>query len=185
MLKTKDATLLSSFKEYAGHTGENKDRVIRAFKRRIYLDDLNAYLRSKAAQVIDVGVGSLDAKIMIVLQEKDLKQIAFYRDWMLAKGIKISDVYVTYLVKGTEGHIEDYKEVLQKEASLFAKDSIIINHTTENLPGYVKSINNAEFEVILTLSAKEARTPEEDRILLELKKTYWMTVREMLNYKIF
>lgn len=156
-----------------------------AFRRRIYIDDLNTYLRSKTKQVIDVGIGSLDSKAAIVLENKDPGQIAFYRDWMLQKGVRISDIYVTFLRKGEGDFMSDYQTVLQREISLFKENCIIINHTKENFEGYVKNVDNEAFKTMLELNGRKDLTDAERETLLELKKAYWVNVREIMNYRVF
>ena len=182
-MKTKDTALMTSFQEYSEITGEQKETALLSFRKRIYVDDLNAYLRAHSQTPIDIGIGGLYSKTMIVLEEKDEEIIAFYRDWMLLKGIKISDCYVTFLRKSSDAPLDVQETVLRKEVELFSKNSIIINHTSLKLDGYVKNINPSDFRRMLEASDKEL-TEDEKSEIKRIKQEYWINVREILNYRI-
>ena len=182
-MKTKDTELISGFQEYAAGLPQGQEHAMLAFKRRIYVDDLNAYLRAKTNQVVDVGVGSLDGQIILVLPKRDPRHLAFYRDWMATKNLCLSDIYVTFLSRGSDEYLAEYQGVLAREVALFSSKGIVLNHTEESFPGNVRKISHPDFEEMLALSESKDRTPEQDERLLTLKRQYWRAVREILNYR--
>lgn len=186
-IKTKDLALINSFTDYVNNYAEDKDKAMTIFKRSIYLDDLNSYLRNKTQQIIDVGIGNVGSKIVIILEEKNKEHMDFYKLWLTSKGIPLYDVYLTFHIKGKKECYQDYDEVLIKEIIPF-KDCFIINHS-DIIPTYPhKHIDNNKFIYMMDLIKKQKDTtiiPEESAALGELKQEYWDTVKEALNYKTF
>lgn len=183
-MKTKDTGYIDSFKEYCSLLSEDKENIFLTFRRRLYIDDLNAFLRSKTKAFVHTGIGFLYTKIILVLPEKDFDIISFYRDWLLLKNIRLSDCYVTFLLKSEDVDLATQKEILKKELSVFGSNVIVLNHTEENSGLYEKRINHEDFLKMRSLSAKENLTEEEKETLVQLRKNYWLTVREVLNYKL-
>ena len=183
-MKTRDTNYIESFKEYSSKLSEGADKALLTFRRRIYIDDLNAYVRSISSETIDTGVGFLGTSIILVLPEKDKDIIAFYRDWLLAKNIRISDCYVTFHKKCSDVPMQVQTDILKKELSTFTGDCIVLNHTDVPFNIYQKEIDHEVFLKMYNMSKQENLEDQEKQELIGLKKEYWLNVREVLNYKM-
>jgi hypothetical protein len=185
--KSQDKELLTEFKGYLKAEVDQKEaeETWRFYNKHLYVNDLYKYLRTRIGQVIETGYGNYNASIVFVLRSlEDKKYIDFFKTLFGNIKVDFNEFFFTSFQKHTINYDQVYKEVIGLELKALAPQLVYtVGDFGVQADGFeLQVLDKENFDRMLELMDKEARTDEENTELNTRKSTLWNQLKYIIKY---